>query len=130
MTRAEEGAAPAAGGPSATATWPAAGARGPRPERGVQAPALPEEGDLLGGRFLLRRLLGTGATGVVFEALDQVAQQQVALKLIRPEAVLGNGLERLVGPEKRPLVTSVVGRVAAVASGSAETHPGAGQGRP
>ena len=95
MTRAEEGAAPAAGGPSATATWPAAGARGPRPERGVQAPALPEEGDLLGGRFLLRRLLGTGATGVVFEALDQVAQQQVALKLIRPEAVLGNGLERL-----------------------------------
>ncbi|MFN7986330.1 MAG: serine/threonine-protein kinase [Thermoanaerobaculia bacterium] len=95
MTRAEEGAAPAAGGPSATAARPAAGARGPRGERGVPTPRLPEEGELLGGRFLLLRLLGAGATGVVFEALDEVARQRVALKVLRPESVLGSGLERL-----------------------------------
>lgn len=62
---------------------------------GVAPPRIPEAGALLGGRFRLLRALGAGATGVVFEALDEIARQKVALKVLRPETILGAGLERL-----------------------------------
>ncbi len=94
MARAEEGTA-AAPGPSSTESWAPDGARDGRGSLNASAARLPEEGDLVGGRFFLRRQLGAGATGVVFEALDHVAGQPVALKVLRPEAVAGNGLERL-----------------------------------
>ena len=62
---------------------------------GVAPGGLPAAGELLGGRFRLVRALGAGATGVVFEAVDEVGRQRIALKVLRPEAVLGSGLERL-----------------------------------
>lgn len=40
-------------------------------------------GDVLEGRFELRRALGSGAHGIVFEALDREASGPVALKLLR-----------------------------------------------
>jgi hypothetical protein len=94
MDRAGEAEADAAG-PAGTESWPVEGVRGAREAPGVPAPRLPEAGELLGRRFFLRRLLGAGATGVVFEAHDHVSGQVVALKVLRPEAVGGNGLERL-----------------------------------
>jgi tRNA A-37 threonylcarbamoyl transferase component Bud32 len=44
-------------------------------------------GRLLGGRFLIQSLLGEGASGVVYAALDQEVGQRVALKMLRPELV-------------------------------------------
>lgn len=43
----------------------------------------PKPGDLLGGRFLLRRLIGSGASGDVFVAQDTKLGRTVALKLLR-----------------------------------------------
>jgi serine/threonine protein kinase len=42
-------------------------------------------GDLILERFEIVRLLGTGGTGDVYEAVDREVQQTVALKMIRPE---------------------------------------------
>jgi tetratricopeptide (TPR) repeat protein/tRNA A-37 threonylcarbamoyl transferase component Bud32 len=66
--------------------------------RAVVGAALPVrdlgEGDRL-GRYLLRRVIGAGAMGVVYEAYDPELKRRVALKLLRPE--LGPSLQaRLV----------------------------------
>ena len=40
---------------------------------------------LIAGRYLVRSKLGSGGTGTVYLAHDQVAHREVALKVIRPE---------------------------------------------
>ncbi|HSO24951.1 MAG TPA: protein kinase, partial [Chondromyces sp.] len=52
-------------------------------------------GDLLGGRFLLRHVLGDGATGTVFAALDTAVGQKVAVKLLHPDLRDATTHERL-----------------------------------
>jgi len=47
--------------------------------------SLPGPGDLLGGRFLIRELLGAGGAGAVFSALDSAVGRRVAVKVLRPE---------------------------------------------
>jgi NAD(P)-dependent dehydrogenase (short-subunit alcohol dehydrogenase family) len=47
---------------------------------------LPAVGELFAGRVEIRALLGVGGMGVVYRGHDRVADQEVALKLIRPSA--------------------------------------------
>ncbi len=42
-------------------------------------------GDTLAGRFVLREILGYGATGTVFSALDRSVGQKVAIKVLHPD---------------------------------------------
>jgi eukaryotic-like serine/threonine-protein kinase len=43
-------------------------------------------GDIVGGRFLLDRLAGSGGMGDVFRAIDRETGSPVALKVLRDEA--------------------------------------------
>jgi serine/threonine protein kinase/Flp pilus assembly protein TadD len=57
------------------------------PSRGALRP-----GDRLAERFLVIGLLGTGATGEVYEAEDAELGERVALKLLRPDLAADEGL--------------------------------------
>lgn len=56
-----------------------------------EAPANPAElvapGDILGGKFRVERVLGTGGMGIVVEARDVDSDERVALKLLLPAAL-------------------------------------------
>lgn len=68
-----------------TASWtPRAGEE----EKGAgTAVALPVPGQVLGRRYVLGQVLGSGASGVVYSALDQLLNQKVALKVVLPHLV-------------------------------------------
>src|SRR5208337_2225381 len=53
----------------------------------------PEEADELGrlGNYRVKKLLGQGGMGMVFQAVDLHLQRPVALKVMRPD--MGNNLE-------------------------------------
>lgn len=55
----------------------------------------PASGDVLAGRWELRRLLGQGGSGLVFEAWDRELKGAVALKLLRPDRLSPASLARL-----------------------------------
>ncbi|MDX9734676.1 MAG: protein kinase [Thermoanaerobaculia bacterium] len=55
----------------------------------------PVPGDVLSGRWELRRLLGQGGSGLVFEAWDRELKGAVALKLLRPDRLSPASLARL-----------------------------------
>src|SRR5258708_26159829 len=42
-------------------------------------------GAVLGGRYVVQRVLGRGGMGVVVRALDRVVQAELAIKILRPE---------------------------------------------
>jgi serine/threonine protein kinase len=46
---------------------------------------LPEPGDLVGGKYLLVRVIGQGGMAVVFEATHPRLQQRLAIKVLRPD---------------------------------------------
>ncbi|MCU0732753.1 MAG: protein kinase, partial [Hyphomonas sp.] len=52
-----------------------------------------QPGELLANRFRIVRLVGRGGMGEVFEAFDEVLQQRIALKTIRPEIVHESKME-------------------------------------
>ncbi|MHB1045546.1 MAG: protein kinase domain-containing protein [Thermoanaerobaculia bacterium] len=64
----------------------------PAPQRSAPVPV---PGDLLAGRWELRRLLGQGGSGLVFEAWDRELKAAVALKLLRPDRLSPASLARL-----------------------------------
>jgi serine/threonine protein kinase/tetratricopeptide (TPR) repeat protein len=49
-----------------------------------QIPTLPKPGDLVGGRFRITRLLGSGGFGSVFQAMQENVGRDVALKFLAP----------------------------------------------
>lgn len=56
---------------------------------------VPVLGDVLAGRWELRRLLGHGGSGLVFEAWDRELNSAVALKLLRPDRLTPSAFARL-----------------------------------
>jgi serine/threonine-protein kinase len=48
-------------------------------------PTLIKNGDLIGDRYQIRALLGSGGMGVVFEAIHLQLRQRVAIKVLAPE---------------------------------------------
>jgi hypothetical protein len=53
-------------------------------------------GDLVGGRYQVLALIGAGGMGEVYEAVDTVLEERIALKTLGAEAALGDGnVERL-----------------------------------
>jgi len=67
----------------------------PEGGRGPGVPIRARPGDTLGGRFLLRQVLGSGGTGTVFAALDTAVGQKVAIKLLHPDLHDATTRERL-----------------------------------
>lgn len=57
--------------------------------------SVPNGGELLGGRFSLRREIGRGGSGTVFEAFDTKVGQRVAVKVLHAEIGEASQLERL-----------------------------------
>jgi eukaryotic-like serine/threonine-protein kinase len=49
-----------------------------------QIPTLPKPGDLVGGRFRITRLVGSGGFGSVFQAMQENVGRDVALKFLAP----------------------------------------------
>ena len=57
---------------------------------------LAEPGEVLGGRFRVEKILGTGASGVVYGVVDSMLQGEVALKVLWERASAGDpAFERL-----------------------------------
>ncbi len=75
-----------------TLSWATSGEEGSGGAGGIRLPAV---GQLLGGRFLLKEVLGRGGAGVVFAALDMRINQEVAVKVLHPHLVGSRGVERL-----------------------------------
>lgn len=56
---------------------------------------VPRSGELLGGRFSLRREIGRGGSGTVFEAFDTKVGQRVAVKVLHSDIGEAGQLERV-----------------------------------
>ena len=81
----------------------------------------PSTGAVIGGRFELGRLLGEGASGVVYEARDLVVRRRVAVKLLHSD-LLGSEehLSRFFREMRAAQRIRHPGIVAFIASGTAE----------
>ena len=55
----------------------------------------PHDRRLLVGRYEIRRKLGSGSLGAVYQAWDQAEERLVALKVLRTEQLLANALPRI-----------------------------------
>ncbi len=62
----------------------------------TDTPAL-EPGTVFAGRYQIEQVIGRGGMGIVYRAQDSLAKKPVALKLIRPERLLGTAaIDRLI----------------------------------
>jgi tetratricopeptide (TPR) repeat protein len=64
----------------------------PAPSRALPAPV---PGEILAGRWELRRQVGAGGSGLVFSAWDRELKTEVALKIVRPDRLSALALARL-----------------------------------
>jgi eukaryotic-like serine/threonine-protein kinase len=60
-----------------------------------------QQGELLGGRFRVREFLGRGGMGEVFAAEDTLLETVVAIKVVRPEYLPGEGARQRLMREVR-----------------------------
>ncbi len=61
------------------------------------APRSLRKGMIIGGRYRIEREVGSGAMGVVYEAIQTLSGQTVALKIIHPSLVMPEMRERFLG---------------------------------
>ena len=52
------------------------------------------EGTVVGGRYELRQMLGRGGMGIVYRAFDRALEEEVALKILRPDVAATADLTR------------------------------------
>ena len=52
------------------------------------------EGTVVAGRYELRQMLGRGGMGIVYRAFDRALEEEVALKILRPDVAATADLER------------------------------------
>jgi serine/threonine protein kinase len=52
------------------------------------------EGTIIAGRYELRQMLGRGGMGIVYRAFDRALEEEVALKILRPDVAATADLER------------------------------------
>ena len=67
-------------------------ARAREATEGKAAPAMPQTGERLGGRYEILATLGRGGMGAVFRAKDSELGEEVALKTLRKEGVTDQGV--------------------------------------
>src|SRR4029077_18124569 len=65
--------------------------KSPRPSL-APAGTLLRPGSLFANRYEIKEVLGTGGMGVVYRAFDRELQEPVAIKTLRPEALVGDGV--------------------------------------
>ncbi len=79
-----------------------------------------QAGDVVDGRYALTRVLGSGAEGVVYEAVHVYTDQRVALKMLHPSAVGSVAAERrarllreasILGRLKHPNIVTILDAV-------------------
>src|SRR6266576_2971251 len=75
-----------------TATAGAAPAEPPRSARPSPPRDALRPGTLFANRYEVKEVLGTGGMGVVYRAFDRELQEPVAIKALRPEALVGSGV--------------------------------------
>ncbi|AKF06801.1 serine/threonine-protein kinase [Sandaracinus amylolyticus] len=59
---------------------------------GLEHEDLPRPGERVGGRYVIARVLGSGATGVVYEAAHELTGKRVAIKWLRPDLASSESL--------------------------------------
>ncbi|UJR80606.1 serine/threonine-protein kinase [Sandaracinus amylolyticus] len=59
---------------------------------GLEHEDLPRPGQRVGGRYVIARVLGSGATGVVYEAAHELTGKRVAIKWLRPDLASSESL--------------------------------------
>jgi eukaryotic-like serine/threonine-protein kinase len=73
--------------------------------RAQQLPENPLVGSVVGGKYFVHRLIGSGAMGEVFEAENRVLRRMVALKIVRGAIATPEAVSRL---EREALLVSAV----------------------
>lgn len=69
----------------------------PTQDSSKSSAAVLQSGTLFADRYMIEEIIGHGGMGVVYRAIDKLSDKTVALKLIRPERLVGtNAIKKLI----------------------------------